>query len=358
MPAHVLARDTQSVLNHCARHLARTNADGRHNFGQFTADEWRANVCESWRFPIIDSHFDEALGVEASYGFNEVTFVYAAPFAPPPQRVELVGTFAPLHERTLLEPLEDTGWHTVTLRIPRGEVHTYKYFVDGQLALDPINPQRVRLENGEEWSRFFTWQCLVPVTLERWEQELLERLTDHILPFRTPEAQRFLNDYLKMQDREARATEYPHAYRLEQSVGVVNFIDKVLAREEAHHREGYRTCLHLIAGLLRQRYPGLPLGQVPREAFLTLYEELAASGSRRVEGWDYSRYDNPAYFLKLLRRHTVSGAFSHPKYGGNVGAVGWAFLEERYREPETGGTLFNWRRSIEPPLGYSQTYLG
>ncbi|HZI08735.1 MAG TPA: gluconate 2-dehydrogenase subunit 3 family protein [Myxococcus sp.] len=357
MPAYVLEQDTQYVLNHCARYLARNNRDRRHDFGHFAPEDEHANICESWRFPIVDSHYSHELGVEGSFALNEVTFVYADPVGVP-SRVELVGTFAPLYERLPLRRLPGTPYFSVTLRVPKGQVHVYRYAVDGRLMLDPINPQRARLDNGETWSRFFTQQCLMPITFERWEQELLARLTDHILPFRTKQAQRFLDEHVRRLDRQAREVEFPNAYRLDQSVGVVNFIDKLLAREEAHHREGYRTCLSIIAGLLRQRYPGLPPAEVPREAIVQLYGELAASGQQPILGWDYSRYREPAYFLKLLRRHTISGAFSHPKYGGNVGAVGWAFLEERYRDPRGGTTLFDWRRVIEQPLGMSREYRG
>src|SRR5690349_2150225 len=119
MSVEILERDDQYVLNHCARYLARGIADRRHDFGQFDSNDRRANICESWRFPIVDGYFDEELGVEVSYGFNEVTFVYFDPAAPPPQRVELVGTFAPLFERIALQPLEGTGYHAICLRVPK-----------------------------------------------------------------------------------------------------------------------------------------------------------------------------------------------------------------------------------------------
>jgi hypothetical protein len=76
-----------------------------------------------------------------------------------------------------------------------------------------------------------------------------------------------------------------------------------------------------------------------------------------VSGWDTSKYNSPRYFLELLRRHTVTGAFSHPKYGGNVNGVGWAYLEDRYSD-STGATLFDWRAALEQPLGTNADYLG
>jgi hypothetical protein len=93
---------------------------------------------------------------------------------------------------------------------------------------------------------------------------------------------------------------------------------------------------------------------MPKEMYRDLYEQMA-TGS--VPDWDYQRYNNPRYFLQLLRRHVFTGAFSHPKYGGNIGATGWAYLEEKYRD-DRGQTLFNWRRIIEKPLGVSADYHG
>ena len=61
----------------------------------------------------------------------------------------------------------------------------------------------------------------------------------------------------------------------------------------------------------------------------------------------------PDYFLKLLRRHSYSGAFSHPRHRGNVGAAGWAYLLEAYRDP-ANGSCFNWKAAIEQPFGSNQ----
>jgi len=36
-----------------------------------------------------------------------------------------------------------------------------------------------------------------------------------------------------------------------------------------------------------------------------------------VNGWDTADYGSPRYVLDLLRRHSFTGAFCHPKYGGN-----------------------------------------
>jgi hypothetical protein len=354
----IAERDDQYILNHCAKHLARDNEDERHNFGQFDAGDPRGRVAEAYHFPVVDSYFD-GQSQERSYGFNEVTFVYFDRAASAPQQVFVVGTFARLYERIPLRAVkfgdEETGYYAVTCVIPKGEAHTYKYIVDGELKLDPTNPQRVRLDNGEEWSRFFTHLSTEPLALERYEICLLDRLVNHILPFRTPEGERFLDYFYNYLDKQSKETQYAHAYRLDQSVGVVNFIDKLLARDEGHHLVDYRICLGEIDRVLRSRNPFVDVGRMPKEMFIQLYNEMAADN---VPGWDKGKYSSPRYFLQLLRRHTFTGAFSHPKHGGNVGGVGWAYLAEKFKDPQTGETLFNWRRAIEKPLGTNEDYRG
>lgn len=353
----IIERDNQYILNHCTKHLARESEDERHNFGQFPPGDPRGRVCESYHFPIIDSYYD-GQDQERSYGFNEVTFVYCDRTVPAPQQVFLIGTFARLYERIPLKSVafneEPTGYYAVTLVIPKGEAHVYKFIVDGEIKLDPINPQRTILNNGETWSRCFTHLCSEPLALERYEVCLLDRLVNHILPFRTEDGERFLTNFYNYLDTQAKETQYAHAYRLDQSVGVVNFIDKLLAREESHHLIDYKVCLGEIDRVLRQRNPFTDPGAMPKEMFIQLYNEMA---SNNVPGWDYGQYGSPRYFLQLLRRHTFTGAFSHPKYGGNVGGAGWAYLAERYKDAK-GETLFNWRRAIEKPLGSNEDYRG
>jgi hypothetical protein len=107
--------------------------------------------------------------------------------------------------------------------------------------------------------------------------------------------------------------------------------------------------------VLRQRDPFLEPRDMPNQVYDDLYAEMATDS---VQGWDTSAYGSPAFFLKLLRRHSYEGAFSHPKYGGNVVASGWAYLESRFSDPATDTTLFNWRRIMEQPLGESPDYHG
>jgi hypothetical protein len=76
-----------------------------------------------------------------------------------------------------------------------------------------------------------------------------------------------------------------------------------------------------------------------------------------VEGWDTDKYQSPRFFLTLLRRHTWLGAFSHPKYGGNAGGAGWAYLRDQFKG-QNAKPCFDWQRAIERPLGESVDYFG
>ena len=350
MAVQVLAKDDNAILNYCAKYLARDVTEARHNFGRWSDADVRSHVAESWRFPLVDGYSD-GVDFEAGYALNEVTFVYPDAQA---QSVAVIGTFANLYEPIPLTRVADTPFFAVTVVVPKGEVHYYKLLVDGRPTLDPINPQQAPLDNGVVWSRFFTQLASEPISLERWELAILKRFTAHILPFETADARNFLSRFYDGLDKVAKSTQYAHAYRLDQSVGVVNFIDKLLAREENHRLIDYRICLRLIDRLLRMRNPYIDPAFMPKEMYVELYEQMADGN---VPGWSYGEYGSPRFFLQLLRRHTFTGAFSHPKYGGNAGAAAWAYLEEKYRDDQ-GRTLFDWRRVIEKPLGTSPDYRG
>lgn len=355
MSAEIIDTDYSYVLNHCTRYLARTNVDDRHNYlNRLDFNNPRNKILENWRFPIVDSHRDfRQAEDDESYDFNRVTFIYAVLGETQPASVGLIGTFNNLYQSIPLEAIkfleEETGYYAVTLVVPKGEKHLYKFIVDGQLQNDLINPQQETLGNGVTWSRFFTQYCTETLVLERWEVQILTRLTDHILPFRTQEGERFLAFYYNFLDRQAKETQYRQAYLFDASVGVVNFIDKLLAKEESHHLLDYKICLEIIDGILRSRNPFVEPELMSKEMYIELYDEMA---SDNVIGWNKEIYGSPRYFLQLLRRQSFTGAFAHPKYGGNAGASAWAYLAEKYPDK------FNWRQAVEPPLGASPDYLG
>lgn len=351
----LVERDDTYVLNQCTRFLARSDGGARHDFGQYAADDPRSAVCEAWRFPIVDAFLDEA--APDSYDYNTVTFVHDGRESRPGS-VALVGTFGDLFDPVPLAPVrflgEETGFWSVSVKVRKAQVHRYLLGVDGSWLPDPINPQQVRSDNGRVWSRFFTDSCHVPLVLSMRERELLGRVVCHLLPFRLPENSRFVREVYSGLDRAGRADQFPLAYKLDEEVGVVNYIDKVLAREERHNADDYHTCLAIIDGLLRRRFGGLDPLTLPPEAYTELYVQMAANA---VDGWDNGRYADPRFFLLLLRRHAMTGAFTHPRSGGNSGAAGWSYLETRFRD-QHGQTLFDWRQALEAPLGRNTDYRG
>jgi hypothetical protein len=358
-------KDSTYILNHCAKYLARDNSDARHNYGQYPADDPRARISEAWRFPVVDSYFD-GKDYGASYAFNIVTFIYVNRDGNLGTDVSVLGTFSNLYSPIPLVQIEGSVYRAVTVVVPKGQWHRYKFMVGSRAVLDPINPQQITMPDGSEWSRFFTDFCTENLSFERWEILLLERLTERILPFRTTEGQRFLDIYYNNADRQDKDTQYARAYRLDQPLGAVSFIDKIVTKQENHRLLDYKICLELIDKVLRLRNPYQEPGQMPAAMYDSLFADLAADDGHSLQGWDYSRYASPRYFLTLLRRHAYTGAFAHPKYGGNAGAAGWAFLAQNLRDPLTGAlpnpeetpSFFDWERALEPPLGRNTEYKG
>jgi hypothetical protein len=350
-------KSAEYVLNHCAKYLARTNDDFRHSFFGIYDQQERGRISESWRFPIVDAHDGEE--ADASE-WNDVTFVYRAQGDAAPRSVELVTTATNLYAPIPLGRVAASKYWSVTLKVPRGMRHRYKLVVDGAAMLDPINPQTETIATGEMWSSFFTWAYNQPINLERWEMALLDRLTRHILPFEGKEARSFIA-------RGLNSGNVAHLFRLDIPAGVANYIDNILAREERHQLYAYKTCLDMLRNVLRRRNPGRDPAGLEVGDYVRLYDEMAsfadpAHGAPALlaDGWDRTRYQNPAYFLWLLRRHAWTGAFSHPKYGGNPGGMAWSFLSQAYQttDDHPPQTAFSWRPALEPPLGTSEQYLG
>ena len=332
MPVRIVEKDDQDILNLCTKYLSRA--------GDPSAS------AEAWRFPVIDVFRGSPL--DPNDPDNEVVFIYKAAPGTTTQ-VGVLGTFATLYEAVPLKPVtflgEETGYFGLSVAVPKGQTHIYQYVVNGTLTLDPINPQRVVLENGKTWSRFFTDSYLQPMVLELWELKLLYRLTEQILPFRVAEAELFLQqfyNYLDRQDKDASKV-----YRLDESVGEVNAIDKLLAREERHRLNDYHLCLKQIDTVLRKRNPYMEPSELSKEFFDDLYNDMANALQPREPDrrLGLRRLCKPVVLSvhpEAPRRH---GAFSHPKYAGNVGAAGWAYLSEKYFEVKDGqrSTLFDWR---------------
>lgn len=208
------------VLNFAAKYLSR-----RPNASV-------SEYAESWRFPLVDT-FRAGKDITAEYRLNRVTFVWVASAGSDATPVSVVGTFDDLWDRTPLATVkvngEPTAYRAVTVLIPKGQVHTYKFLVDGKPILDPINPQRTIVENGVEWSRFFTQMCAVPLTFEDWEIAILTRLTNEILPFEGHDAQQFMNLFYANADTSFDGWRPEHYYN-ENIASVLPWIANVILR--------------------------------------------------------------------------------------------------------------------------------
>jgi hypothetical protein len=350
MLAVVIQKEPDYVLNHCAKYLARDNADERHSFFGLDAGQARARISEPWRFPIVDA--DDS-GVAGASEWNHVTFIYQAPEDHPDIRIQLLTPCLGLYAPAALKPVEDSLYLALTLRVPKGRRHRYRFIVKGRAQLDPINPQTVATPQNETWSSFWTWTYNEPINLERWEMALIGRMTSALLPFQGRETRNLI-------ERGLNDGNVMHFFRMDIPVGVANYIDNILAREERHHLGSYRLCLPMIDRVLRRRHPGVEPVNVGDPDYKALFDDMKnKSPALTQDGWDFAVYDNPGYFLYILRRHTWTGAFSHPKYGGNPGGLGWAFLGETYRTTaDLLVTAFDWGRAIEAPLGNSTEYRG
>ena len=350
--------DHQYVLNYCMKYITRYNTDHRHSFAEETKDALSGTICEAWRFPIVDSYCGGAESVQRASDFslyNQVTFVFYDALGTR-KSVSVLGTFYTLYQPINLTPIvfagDPTPYWAVSVAVPKREVHRYRFLVDDENVNDPINPQTMTLPNGRTWSRFFTEACTENLVLEDWEQIILHRLAGQIAPLRTEDGERFLDQFYAGIDNAKEKAAY--AYRFDESVGEVSFIDNILGREEHHRIVDYKICLTLLNQVLRQRDALHEPGDMPDSIYVALYAEMAAD---QVHGWDTTRYSSPLFFLNILRRHIATGVFSHPKYGGNAAGAGWAYLEDRYRAVD-GSSLFQWRDALEPPLGTNSDYFG
>jgi hypothetical protein len=347
-------RNDEQILNYCTRHLARGVKLFTDNISNTSFN--LSTVSENWRFPIVESAADDN---GETGNINRVTLVWKADGLV--NSAYAVGNFIPWYEKAALTPVmfegNTTSFYACTLLLPIGKSYYYRFVINGNETLDPVNPQFKILSNGKTWSFFFTDYYNSSEEFEEWEVNLLYRLTSQVVPFRTKDAQNFIERfYLSM----AKPDKFNMPiYRLDDSVGEVNFITNIISREERQHLTDYKICLSLIDQLLRKRNPTVDSWVVSEELITDLYNEMA---SGNVPDWDYIQYNNPTYFLGLIRRHALTGAFSHPRYGGNIAGAGWNYLQGRYNvkndAAQTIDTLFDWQLAIEKPAGTNADYRG
>lgn len=107
-------------------------------------------------------------------------------------------------------------------------------------------------------------------------------------------------------DQIIPADDYPSASQ----AGVVNYIDRQLARHYEKHQSAYRDGLDAADDLSRRRF-----GYALADAHADQQRQIALSlekGSRP--------------FFELLRQHTMEGYYGSPRHGGNRDAVSWRML--------------------------------
>src|SRR5690554_1590484 len=132
----VVWKDSTYVLNHCARSLARDNGDDRHSYGQFQPGDPRAAIGEAWRFPIIDSFRDPDADPDDGSRLNLVTFVCVNRAAALGGTIGVIGSFASVIEPIPLKQVEDSDYWTVSVAVPKGEVHYYRFMAGGRVKMD------------------------------------------------------------------------------------------------------------------------------------------------------------------------------------------------------------------------------
>lgn len=107
-------------------------------------------------------------------------------------------------------------------------------------------------------------------------------------------------------DQIIPADDFPSASQ----AGVVNYIDRQLARFYRPHRDTYREGLKEAQRLSQQRY-----GQTLQA--LTSGQQMEAAAKLEEE---------QGAFFAMVRHHTFEGYYGSPRHGGNRDAVSWQML--------------------------------
>ncbi|MCC6849052.1 MAG: gluconate 2-dehydrogenase subunit 3 family protein [Deltaproteobacteria bacterium] len=114
--------------------------------------------------------------------------------------------------------------------------------------------------------------------------------------------------------------------------GVVNFIDKALAHEDAALAPVYAAGLAGIDAVAAKRFrkPFVALGAGEQDEILAVLE------SGKAAGWPEGPVGAGDFFA-AVRAHTVFGFLADPSYGGNRGWVGWKVVGYPGRQHHRGG---------------------
>ena len=114
--------------------------------------------------------------------------------------------------------------------------------------------------------------------------------------------------------------------------GVVNFIDKALAHEDAALKPVYVAGLAGVDAVATKRFtkPFVDLAPDQQDEVLTAIE------SGKADGWPKGPVP-AADFFTAVRAHTVFGFLCDPAYGGNHDYAGWKVSGYPGRQHHRGG---------------------
>jgi gluconate 2-dehydrogenase gamma chain len=107
-------------------------------------------------------------------------------------------------------------------------------------------------------------------------------------------------------DQIVPADEFPGATQ----AGVLNYIDRQLARHYSRHQDAYRGGLAQADLMSRKQFGRTLADASPSQQF-----EIAVALEKQ----------NPSFF-ELVRRHTLEGFYGSPRHGGNRDGASWRML--------------------------------
>jgi gluconate 2-dehydrogenase gamma chain len=131
--------------------------------------------------------------------------------------------------------------------------------------------------------------------------------------------------------------------------GVVNFVDKALAHEDAALVPVYQAGLAGIDAVATKRFgtPFVALAPAEQDEVLLALERTLAGTGADVDGWPKGAI-GPNDFFTAVRAHTVFGFLSDPVYGGNRDHVGWKVVGYPGRQHHRGGYTKEQMQGKEP----------
>ena len=142
------------------------------------------------------------------------------------------------------------------------------------------------------------------------------------LPFSLPKDARFLNaeEWSTIEAVTSRIIPTDDTPGAKEAY-VVKYIYQVLISAYSHLQIPYKRGIAEV-----NRFSKKIFGR----KFISLQEEKQNYILRKMEkgeisNWDIS-YISSKDFFDILRKHTLEGFFSDPKYGGNKDKIGWKFL--------------------------------